>query len=230
MTPSSTDDDFGTPWVLLCEGRGDERFFTKLFKTHGVGKNFTIKVPFSGKGALDEFGGRESFGSYLMRASVNERFIDNVKAVLVVADNDDDPALGFQKVIEELKMVDGWPVPEVERKAFKKDGAPTVVVLMLPIDEPGNLETVCLEAAYAKFGLEEEVAEFSAKTPANDWPISKRSKMEMQVLLASNNRKQPDAGFAASWSQKEKYQIPADHACFNPIVDFIAKFEEILDE
>lgn len=207
---------FEQPWLLLCEGVGDLNFFTTLFKTHGIG-GFHIRFP-QKENAYG--GGVTNFGKDLSNISVNQSFLDNVKSVLVVSDNDVDMKKSFEQVQKELTE-SKFPVPTAERTVAKKANYPSVVVLMLPIGRTGNLESLCLESAYTKWALKTPLDEFVAKCPANGWDIGKQAKMRAQTILAATNNKQPDTGFASHWKQKEEFQIPVDHACFDSLVRFL---------
>ncbi len=218
--------NFDKPYVLLCEGVGDQRFYHKLFEQRRIGSDFCVRVPYmEGKYG----GGITNFGSDLSNISVNESFLANVKAVLVVADNDSDMEVSFANVQAELKKANGFGVPSVERTvATSKHGLPAVVVLMIPMGRTGNLESLCLEAAYSKFGIQSALDTFVAQTPANGWEIGKQSKMRMQTILAATNKKRPDAGFAGHWSSAEEYRIPVDHACFDDLATFLKGFPALV--
>jgi hypothetical protein len=214
--------DFDKPHVLLCEGVSDERFYNRLFQVRNIGSDFTVRSP-SKEGAYG--GGVTNFGEDLRNISVSESFLENVKAVLVVGDNDSDMAASLQIVRDQLKSAPGFGVPDVERVVAESTGGlPKVVILMLPMGEPGNLESLCLEAAYAKFGLKQELDTFVATSPARDWSVGKQAKMRMQTILAATNKSKPDAGFGGHWSSPDKYHLPVDHQCFNELADFLVGF------
>jgi hypothetical protein len=219
-------ENFDKPHVLLCEGVGDERFFRRLFEQRNIGSNFHIRVPFR----EGEYGGGvTNFGSDLTRISVNESFLENVKAVLVVADNDSNMEESFAAVQAELRKAEGFGVPDAERTVGKSTyPLPQVVVLMIPPGTTGNLESLCLTAAYSKFGLEQHLDAFVANTPAHEWSIGKQSKMRMQALLAATNKRRPDAGFAGHWNSAEQYRVPVDHACFDELANFLTSFPALV--
>jgi hypothetical protein len=224
MIPSVTE-KFDRPWVLLCEGPGDHRFFHRLFEVRGIPEKFSIRYPHKdGKWS----GGRGAFGADLLNISVNEDFITNVKAILVVSDKDDDPDKSLKEVIAEIKKAKDLPHPSDHLVVAKKKDQPSVVILMLPLDGKGNLETLCLESAHAAWGLKAELDAFVDACPAKSWGIAKQSKMRMQTILAATNDDQPDAGFTAHWTQKPKYQIPLDNVCFDELVEFLNKFGELI--
>jgi hypothetical protein len=224
MIPEN-ESSFDKPYLLLCEGVGDLRFFHNLFKARSIGTNFSIRHPWR-EGKYN--GGRGNFGIDLANISVSESFIENTKAVLVVSDNDEDQAASFEQVKGELKKAGNFGIPDAAGIVSTQSNSHKVVVLMLPIGRKGNLETLCLEAAYSKWPLQQNLDEFVKKCPANDWNISKQSKMRLQTILAATNKKRPDTGFAGHWNSESDYLIPLDHACFDELANFIRNFESLL--
>lgn len=194
------------PYVLLCEGVGDVRFFNRLFDVRGIGNDFTVRVPIiNGEYAG---GGRPQFGRYLSSISVDQAFSDNVKALLIVSDNDSVPADSFAEVREQIRLAKTFALPDAEQTVARAKDSPAVVVLMLPIGAPGNLESLCLEAAYSKWPLEAHLNTYVDNTPAKDWTLGKQAKMRMQTVLASINRRQPDTGFAVAGLNRRNIRYP----------------------
>lgn len=224
----SNDDNFGKPWLLICEGVSDKNFFKKLFAVRGIGDSFAIKVP--SEENQNGGGGRNAIGEYLRALAATEPVLNgDIKAILIVSDNDEDRAISFNEVQTEIEKAKWLPIPEAERAVSRTKDGLALVVLMLPFGELGNLESLCLISAYAKWGLQAELDTFVAVTPASNWPSGKQAKMRIQTMLAAHNKKQPDAGFASSWNQKLEYQIPVDHACFDQLASFIHDFQVFLD-
>jgi hypothetical protein len=199
-----------------------------FFQQRGIGADFAIRVPVV-KGQYVG-GGRSQFGRYLSSISVDQGFIDNVKAVLVISDNDDDPDASFAEVQKEIRSSKIFPVPDAEMTVGKIAGAPDLVVLMLPMGGAiGNLESICLQAAYSKWPqVSPHLDTFVVGTPPNLWTHGKQSKMRMQCILAATNDRQPGSGFAGHWRQDRQYQIPLDHPCFDDVSDFIENFPKLL--
>src|ERR1700678_1130776 len=96
-----TAERFDKPWLLLCEGVGDQRFFEKLFKHHNFGDNFSIHCP------TRDGSGRSEFGRFLNLHSADETFITNVRAILIVSDRDTDTS--FTEVIDEIRKAGDFP-------------------------------------------------------------------------------------------------------------------------
>lgn len=218
--------EFRRPWLLLCEGEADKRFFDKLTEARNLEPNFYVQFPDRRGGGT---GGRTLFGHYLSTVyATSESFRSNVKAVLIVSDKDDDAAASFEEVKTQLRNADGFPVPTNEKELARQAGYPDVVVLMIPLDQCGNLETVCLRAAYHKWAFETELNTFTAAVPARNWGISKQSKMRLQTLIAATCKAAPDTSFASHWHHADDYHLPLDHPCFDDLADFLRRFGALI--
>ncbi|MGO9572630.1 MAG: DUF3226 domain-containing protein [Desulfomonilaceae bacterium] len=216
---------FEKPWVLLCEGESDLRFFNRLIEDRELDSRFYVQFPDRGE---HRTGGRTNFGWWLQEnRTVSETFRTKVEAILVVADKDDDEAESFG-IVQQQILTSGFPVPLAECTVAKAPGFPSIVVLMIPMDEAGNLETLCLHAADSKWNLADPIARFIIETPANGWRPSKQSKMKLQTTLAATCETCPDTSFTHHWFQREEYLIPLDHSCFNSVADFLTNFGTLI--
>lgn len=218
-------DIFEKPWLLLCEGESDKRFFERLMEARNITSNFEVQFPGRGKSGV---GGRGGFGRRLKAVSMGETFKANVKTVLIVSDNDNNMKASFKAVQREIEKATGFPIPAVERVVARATEFPSVVILMIPMGECGNLETLCLHAAETKWRLTAALDTFVAATPAKGWPLSKQSKMRLQTTLAATCRKKPDTSFAQHWCEHSKYRIPVTDPCFDSIACFLENFGDLL--
>lgn len=215
------------PWLVLCEGETDKRFLDRLIALRGIPDEFQIKFP-SRSG--DNRGGRSKFGPWLSVAYENSDFEKHVRAVLIVSDNDTDPAASLDEVKESLKNSDGFPIPGAAREVARKEKYPAVVILMIPHDIQGGLETLCVTAAYTKWPqLQQPVETFAASTPAANWTPGKQSKMKLQSIIATSCAPRPDAGFSGHWWEKDEYHVPLDHAQFDDIANFLSNFRALIE-
>ena len=119
------------PRLLLCEGAEDVAFFERLITVRKLPR-FRVK----------DTGGKKS------KAAGNTRFWFALEAlkteigirnILIVADNDDDPAISFRRVRQQIKRVYGDDrVPN--RPLEKKGSNPSITILMIPwVGECGSL-------------------------------------------------------------------------------------------
>ena len=212
--------EFSAPFLVLCEGQGDQGFYERLLSLHRLADKFNVSVPINT--------GKDGFGEYLGASSGAPTFREFVKAILVIADNDDDPVKAFADVQKQLKDTDHFPVPDADKTVSRRQGVQSIVVLMLPFGRPGNLETLCVEAAEEKWQLTAHIENYLAQTEAKDWGLSKQSKMKMQCVLAATCKKQPDITLAGHWKQKDKYHVPITSKRFDDVVAFLKGFEALV--
>lgn len=215
------------PFLILCEGEGDKRFFDNLILFRGIPNEFQVRFPDRGDTGQ---GGRSKFGPWLSDAFiVSEDFRRNIKAILLISDNDDVPADSFRQVRESLEKSDGFPIPDAERTVAHAHGFPPTVVLMIPEGAAGNLETLCVQAALEKWpSIKTPLRTFIGATPAMGWKAGKQDKMQLQTILASTCEDRPEAGFVGHWRYDERYHVPLDHKVFNGIENFLHGFRKMV--
>ncbi len=215
------------PWLILCEGEGDKRFFDKLIEFRNIPKEFQVRFP---DRAGDPTGGRSKFGKWLdIQRLGSEDFRKNVKSILIVSDNDRVPADSFEEVRAALKEAKGFPVPNTEKVVAKAKDFPSIVVLMLPDGRPGNLETLCLEAALHKWPtIRTPLDAFVVATPPNSWHAGKQSKMRLQAVIAATCEDRPETGFVGHWREHNRYHVPLDHAVFDGLEQFLKGFRALV--
>lgn len=217
---------FDRPWLLLCEGEADKRFFDQLIARHNIFRD-RFDVHFPSRHAQDS-GGRGKFGSWLSTTyETSESFRDKVQAVLIVSDNDDDPGDSFVQVQAGLQRA-GFGTPDRDRIVARADDRPATVVLMIPIDEPGNLETLCVRAAYNKWNIQAAIEGYVQATPASNWRLGKQSKTKIQAILAATCETKPDTNLAYHWQEREEFHVPLQDAAFANIVDFLRGFGDLI--
>ena len=217
---------FNKPLLLLCEGDSDRRFFQKLIASRNIRQNFDIRFP--GRNDKDT-GGRGKFGTWLDGASAGETF-RGIKGVLIVSDNDEDCSASFKEVQREAGKVRGCPIPQTEQKIVRSKSFPAIAILMIPIGQRGNLETLCLPAANHKWNLQKAINTLVAASPASQWKLGKQSKAKLQATLAMTCKSNPCTTFSYHWDENDDYCIPLDHSCFDSVEAFLRTFEaQILD-
>ena len=126
------------PRVILCEGPGDKSFFDHFIGARNL-PDFTVIHP---RQDIDP-GGRGGYASRLRGLRLQPGF-DLVDGIVVVSDNNANPAASFSRVRQQL-LDAGYPTPN--RSFTMAYGSPSVIVITMPCErEPGQLETLCLQA------------------------------------------------------------------------------------
>ncbi len=212
------------PYLLVVEGKSDRAFFKELFSARGI-SGFQIAYPDSHDSGG---GGRESFGRLLSAVKLVTGF-DQLKALLVVTDCDDNEAASIAIVRDQIGLAGEYGVPAEPLKLAPPPpgaGVPPVVIVMIPWHGgSGNLETLCLPAALHAWPVSAEpLKQYVASTPAGSWGLSKASKARIQCLVAVNCHEDPNTPLAHVWSRGLPCQIPVTHGCFDQIANYLSGF------
>lgn len=123
------------PRLLVCEGDADKLFFGRFIAQRGLPR-FHIRSAKS----KDKIG--QAIQAYKIEAKSN---FPNIRDVLVVADNDDNPDDRFSRVCDQIRYALGSrAVPSAPRQTVQS--SPRCTVLMIPSDnEHGALESILKE-------------------------------------------------------------------------------------
>lgn len=121
--------DIKEPIVILVEGKNDEIFLNAFIKHLGIEKIQVISV-----GSKDNF--KNSLPAVL-------KHINKIKCLGIIKDAEEDPLISFQSICSILTN-NNLSVPS---KPLELTGDnPSVIVLIIPHDKPGSLETLCLDS------------------------------------------------------------------------------------
>ncbi len=212
------------PHLIVCEGAADEAFLRALCK-HRELAEVSIRHPGDvdrgGRGGLDKLG-------WLLRGIGTWRGFEQVTDILVVADNDTDPAANFARVRHQVANA-GYPAPETPlavAEGVVQDLPRRLRILMLPwADRPGSLETLCLGPARAAEPALADCADAfaaCARAAGRDQG-ARRDQFLLRVLLAAGHPPDPRLGLGLVW-QRASALIPLGHADFDPIAGVLADF------
>ena len=211
--------DFTTPLLVMCEGQGDKRFLDRLIGEQ-IANNASFTVRFAG--------GNAGIAGFLRVAfDTSSTFKSVVKRVLILSDNDDNPDKAFNDLKASLESVGGFAIPDGERVIAVRAGSPDICIAMIPFNESGNLETLCLEAAYSKWDIKGPLDSYVGATPAQRWGVGKQSKMRMQAIIAATCEAQPDVNLANHLAEGNAVCFSFKHSCFDELVSFLASFEQM---
>lgn len=216
--------------MLLCEGQHDSQFFTNLIDTRGLPKFEVCSVNYVLGGTTGTGGGNSRFTEALDALPALPGF-DRVQKILLVADNDANPAIEFQNVsaaIAATAPIIGPPTSRLVAPAtpLTKAGAnPTIVVMMLPwTGLPGSLSTMCVIAARnAAPAIACCVDALAVCTGADKWTLAQRAKMQLHAIIASSHQTKPHLSPAYVWSERTNLVPLSDHI-FDQIDTFLRGF------
>ncbi len=211
------------PWLILCEGQGDAAFLRHLIQKRGL-PDFEIKHPKEG-----EAGGKSAFGQRLDALKIQPGF-EKLSAVIVVSDNDDEPNSSFGEIQKQIQWA-GFAVPAEPLQIARGPNLPATVVVMLPwVKQPGDLEALCLRAAYDRWPDLKRCLDAYCRCAATDsWKPGKQFKMRLRCLLSAACEFDPNTSLVYAWSdQRRGNLIPLDHPCFSQLAEFLQRFDSYL--
>jgi 5S rRNA maturation endonuclease (ribonuclease M5) len=214
--------------LILCEGKGDEQFLKHLLENRNI-TGFQIAFPEARKdddGNIIAGGyGRGSFW-YELDALKLVRGFESLKNVVIVTDSDNDSAIAFREVQDQVTRAGDYDVPAalMQPSNGRRNNPPITVKTIPGENEPGNLETLVLRAVPDYFGVELAcLAHYEQCTGSvAGWTIGKQSKMRLQCVVSAVCANDPTCGMSNLWSNTNRVFRPMlGHACFTPLVDFL---------
>jgi hypothetical protein len=151
---------------------------------------------------------------------------DQLTRILVVSDNDRDPKCSFAEV--RLKIHNGGFVCPNQDLACAT-GSPSVAVMMIPIGEPGQLETLCLRAVKDAWPTQYNCAEtYGECAGILGWKIAKQERARLRALISHICEEDPNSSLTYMWHDGREEVIPLSHACFDQIADFLKDFDALV--
>ena len=98
--------------------------------------------------------------------------------------------------------------------------------MMVPKDEEGQLETLCLRAVSDAWPKQFQCAEKYAEcVEIESWSMGKQEKAKLRALISHICKEDPNTSLAHLWHGRRELVIPLDHDCFTPIADFLSGFD-----
>lgn len=213
MLPPSIDG----PCLIIGEGAQDEAFLRHLLENRNIqGYQAGFPEPPSQSSA-----GRGGFGSILSGLRVRPDF-KNIRVVVLVSDNDEDPAVSFNEVRAQITEAGSFSVPIQPLEVVQTANHPDLVVFMLPsTGQIGCLETLCLPAGLEKWStLRPCIDEYSRCVDVGTWPKSKQSKMQLRSLFAAACKTDPNTSLVHAWNRNPPL-IPLGHNSFDQLAGFL---------
>ncbi|HXN54007.1 MAG TPA: DUF3226 domain-containing protein [Candidatus Acidoferrum sp.] len=212
------------PRILICEGSSDVSFFSHLIKKRNL-PEFDIFQPNVAEGVPSGKGGYKGFLEGLSTILPSKA----VKGILIVGDNDLNPANSFQNIQDQITAAGGYGVPAEPLQLARSNTLPPVVVMMLPwAGVEGVLESLCLEALLGyRPHLKECVDHFSECTQTMEWEPTIRAKMQLHALVSALCKSEPATALTHVWSKKETI-VPLDQPAFDQLANFLSRFDEFV--
>jgi hypothetical protein len=215
--------------LVLCEGGHDQSFVRAILAHVGRSADFQTANPseiIGGKGG-------NSHWAAVMAAIVGTTGFETLNGLIVVADNDADPAANIRAVKKALRSAPKFTGPParkitVPRSLMSKNrGNPIVAIVPIPgAGKKGTLENLCIQAADVSPKLIGCADQFLRCSGASSFIVTKRAKVKLRMLIAASHKKNPEITLSRMWDPRQGNPnlIPISHAVFKPIVDFFQNF------
>ena len=171
------------PTYVLCEGESDRAFLEMLISEYEL-----VGIEVGSPQDSNRFG-KDAFPVHLLGLATSESY-QRIENLLVIADNDDDPAAAQSACQAALREI-GYEVPNPPAvlESDKK-----VAIHMLPsLGVTGGLEQLILSALFeVNPGLRACIDDYSKCTGrVGSWTANPRAKMEMVCIIASHCQDNP---------------------------------------
>lgn len=203
-------------FLIIGEGKGDAAFFRHLCEERGIA-DFQI----------EEAGGTGKLEEYLKGLSSRTNF-EQLKAILLVGDNDDKPADSFNRMRVYLKRA-GLPVPNEPLKVARNHPhVLALVVMMVPYTVAGgptrgSLETLLLPAIDQHKPQVKACVDAYFTCLAGNWTKNQEDKFRVRCSIAAMWPDDPNFGLQFALDPARD-MIPLSHNRFDEIASFLLGF------
>lgn len=205
------------PVLLLSEGKSDTSFLQHLAEQRGI-VSLHYGFPTDVTGGF----GKTGFGRFLAGLPARTGF-SNLKAILVLYDNDNDPEEEFRSVCALVNADDPYiiPVTPMNLGIAQENRTRLMFVPMPGVGQTGALETLLLQSTT---GTSEDtlkcIDELVACADCSTWPPSASAKMRLRCLISVRCRGNSDITLTHVWRTPDN-PIDLAHACFDGLVQTI---------
>jgi hypothetical protein len=202
------------PRQIVCEGDADVAFLDQLLTARGARDAFQLRQAKGKDGIATE-----------LRAMRALRGWSDVRLLLIVVDNDDDPVAGLDAVKKHIRTAMGADTSLPGTAFALTAGAPAIGIITLPgTNQPGCLETLLYEIAFrAPHGETARacVAALHECAGVGAWSHSQQAKMRWHALVACVNRTDPTR--PARWLlRRQPDAFDFQHSALAPLAQFLA--------
>ena len=203
------------PVLLLAEGKSDVSFLMKLLSDRGVG-GLHFAFPTDVTGGF----GKTGFGKYLNILPTRTGF-ERLKAILILYDNDSDPAAEFVAARNSVSANESYSVPTepIILANAQPDKVRLMFVPMPGVGVSGALETLLLQSTTDVAALA-CVDALVVCAGCGQWAHSHDAKMRLRCLISVKCKGNSDMALTHIWG-KPGNPIDLTHACFDGLVETV---------
>ncbi len=181
--------------TIISEGPADDAFLKALIDFRRL-ENLKIARP-----RPEEAYGEGGFQRRLEGLKLSG--IENHRAIIIVADNDDTPAQSFANIQKQVHEAGDYSVPESPYQPSERGKYPSIAVMMLPAQgREGSLDTLCLSSVNPKYSRQLKCVDEIVNCLGADestWGVVKLAKLRLQCLLSSICKGDPYTPLKCAW-------------------------------
>ena len=205
------------PVLLVGEGKADVSFLIQLMRHRGL-PDLHFGFPTDATGGF----GFPGLGKFLSTLPARTGF-SNLKALVVIYDNDSDPNRAFNDLVELVDPTDSYEVPATPMQLADANGdrVRLMFVPMPGVGVTGALETLLLQSSSGNAAPLACVEAFAICGACTDWAPSHQAKMKLRSLIAISCEGNSDMTLTHIWG-KPGNPINLADTCFDALVASIA--------
>lgn len=224
--------------LIVGEGESDRNFFAAFCAANEI-QGFGYAFTGMHAGERYEPSGFDCFVKFLPALSALTDF-DLLTDLVIVCDRAEDPQAKITALRRQIRNANS----EIGRSVFFDEpvanqvatrGMPRVHVLMLPHNQNGGLESVCIAVAKNHLNSLEAnkgtIIEGWVNTFANDacvgWTTEKKDKLRLQSFLSAAWQKKPEITFSQLFDVTRGHLIPLNNEEFDSIKQFLKNIEAL---
>lgn len=215
------------PCRVVCEGRDDAAFFTRLFETHSI-EGFEVDCARTNNKPTGCAGKSGITDTLLSLKGVSDLNPGVLRGIVIAVDSDEDPRKAFEHARQAIRNTKlQLPVPDqaLVPKSDPQGVDPALAILCIPwIDATGHLDSLLLESIHTSHGdLIDPIEEFCKKTEhrTRDWSQNNKLKMKLRCAIAASEEGEPGLSLAY-FLQSSACQINFRDPTFDKIVAFLS--------
>jgi hypothetical protein len=215
-------EEFRQTRFVLGEGYEDASFVRALVAARGGHLSFDVSPTID----IGEVGGDSGFENAVIRCEPITGFTE-VSDVVILSDNDDDPAASFANVCDQIEnarnngdLARNWG--QATTPVNKTAGDPSMSIWMWPSDgQNGCLETLLWQVVQNTQAKNAACVDAALQcSGADKWPTSKLDKARIRCFLSLVCRKNPGITLGTLWRDAPNL-IPLNRNEFDPFYDFL---------
>jgi hypothetical protein len=226
----------GAPWkieeerIILCEGRRDKLFLEVLIQEHAL-PGFQVKHAAECNKTRENptgTGGVDGFGRALQSLVAMTGF-RHLKGIVIVTDNDKESSIKeLGQKIRKCAKAGKYEYRSTKTANLIVVANTPVLIVPIPDDTCGNLETLCLPVLYDYWPRAEEcVQRFLECTGATKWTKQHQlDKARVRSIISAHYEKEPDMGLGELF--KKSNLLSTRHDCFLQLIKTLSDFDEII--